>query len=93
VRGSLFHFTTNKEPLTLPEGVGPVITLSEKLFVPVKDHPEVSESSNDNKYSTVSISVPAPVQTFFLLPWVQVLMLPWLHDCGVQSCIQHKLKS
>jgi len=40
VRGSLFHFTTNKEPLTLPEPVGPVVSMSEKLFVPAKEHPE-----------------------------------------------------
>lgn len=31
----------NREPLTLPEPVGPVVSLSEKLYIPVKDHPEV----------------------------------------------------
>ena len=40
VRGNLFHFATNKEPLSLPEPVGPVVTLSEKLYVPVKEHPD-----------------------------------------------------
>ena len=42
VRGNLFHFATNKEPLSLPEPVGPVVTLSEKLYVPIKDYPDVS---------------------------------------------------
>jgi len=31
----------NKEPLTLPEPSGPVVCLSEKLFIPVREHPEV----------------------------------------------------
>lgn len=31
-----------KEPLVLPEPTGEPITLTEKVFVPVKDHPEVS---------------------------------------------------
>jgi len=40
VRGNLFHITTSKEPMPLPDAHGPVITLSEKLFVPVKEHPD-----------------------------------------------------
>lgn len=40
VRGNLFHFATNKEPLALPDGTGPVVTLSEKLYVPAKEHPD-----------------------------------------------------
>lgn len=40
VRGNLFHFATNKEPLALPEASGPVVTLSEKLYVPAKEHPD-----------------------------------------------------
>jgi len=42
VRGNLFHLSGNKvEPLDLPEPVGPVLTLSEKVYVPVKEHPDV----------------------------------------------------
>ncbi|KAL0274925.1 UNVERIFIED_CONTAM: hypothetical protein PYX00_002944 [Menopon gallinae] len=41
VRASLFQTNgTNKEPLVLPEGEGPQTTLTEKVFVPVKDHPD-----------------------------------------------------
>jgi protein quaking len=40
VRISLFHINSNREPMALPEPVGPVLTLSEKLYVPVKEHPE-----------------------------------------------------
>jgi len=31
----------NREPMTLPEPSGSVVSLSEKLFIPVKEHPEV----------------------------------------------------
>ena len=41
VRSNLFHLSTNKEPLNLPQGSGPIEQLSEKLYVPVKDYPEV----------------------------------------------------
>ena len=41
VRVSLFHHQ-NKKDLCLPEPLGPVVTLQEKLFVPIKDHPDVS---------------------------------------------------
>lgn len=41
VRLHLFHQTANKEPLDLPEESGPLVTLAEKLYVPVKDFPEV----------------------------------------------------
>ncbi|CAG7672474.1 unnamed protein product [Allacma fusca] len=41
VRGSLFHLSGVKsEPLELPEACGPVVTLSEKVYVPVKEHPD-----------------------------------------------------
>ena len=42
VRGSLFHWSTNKEHQQLPEACGPVVTLTEKLFVPLHEHPDVS---------------------------------------------------
>lgn len=42
VRANLFHINGGqKEPLSLPEAQGPPVTLSEKVYVPVKDHPEV----------------------------------------------------
>jgi len=31
----------NREPVMLPEPSGPVVNLSEKLLIPVKEHPEV----------------------------------------------------
>lgn len=41
VRSSLFQLNGVKaEPLVLPEAQGPPITLNEKVFVPVKEHPE-----------------------------------------------------
>ncbi|XP_067675223.1 protein quaking-A-like isoform X1 [Haliotis asinina] len=40
VRVALFHHKGNRDPLDLPEPVGPVVTLTEKLFVPAKDHPD-----------------------------------------------------
>ncbi|XP_046407199.1 protein held out wings-like isoform X2 [Ischnura elegans] len=41
VRSSLFQINgTKKEPLVLPEAEGPNTTLSEKVYVPVKEHPD-----------------------------------------------------
>ncbi|XP_061193303.1 KH domain-containing RNA-binding protein qki.L-like isoform X6 [Saccostrea echinata] len=41
VRLQLFHHKGNgRIPLELPEPIGPVQTVSEKLYVPVKEHPE-----------------------------------------------------
>ncbi|GLV44308.1 held out wings [Carabus blaptoides fortunei] len=41
VRASLFQINgVKKEPLVLPEADGPVITLTEKVYVPVKEHPD-----------------------------------------------------
>lgn len=43
VRASLFQISgVKKEPLTLPEPEGEIITLTEKVYVPVKEHPDVS---------------------------------------------------
>lgn len=43
MRSSLFQVNgVKKEPLVLPEPAGEPITLTEKVFVPVKDHPDVS---------------------------------------------------
>jgi hypothetical protein len=41
VRVNLFQLGS-KEGICLPEPVGPPMQLTEKLYVPVKDHPEVS---------------------------------------------------
>jgi len=42
VRASLFEVNgVKKEPLVLPEPDGAPVTTTEKVFVPVKDHPEV----------------------------------------------------
>lgn len=40
VRGSLFQFKAD-DPKALPEPVGPVVALSEKLLVPVSEYPDV----------------------------------------------------
>ncbi|XP_050393703.1 KH domain-containing RNA-binding protein qki.S isoform X2 [Patella vulgata] len=40
VRISLFHHKSNREPLELPTNEGAVVTLSEKIYVPAKEHPE-----------------------------------------------------
>ena len=44
MRLCLFHNkSTARDPLNLPDTQGPVVTLQEKLFVPVKEHPDVSD--------------------------------------------------
>lgn len=41
VRASLFQINgVTKEPLTLPDADGELITLNEKVYVPVKEHPD-----------------------------------------------------
>lgn len=43
VRASLFQINgIKKEPLKLPDAEGPPVTLNEKVYVPVKEHPDVS---------------------------------------------------
>lgn len=43
VRASLFQINgVKKDPLVLPEPEGLVMTLTEKVYVPVKEHPDVS---------------------------------------------------
>lgn len=40
VRSQLFHFNGAKKPSDdLPEGEGPVVTVQEKVYIPVKDNP------------------------------------------------------
>ena len=46
VRASLFQINgVRKEPLQLPEAEGEPVTLNEKVYVPVKEHPDVSRRS------------------------------------------------
>jgi len=41
VRGNLFQINGKKQdPLVLPEGAGAPVTLSEKVYVPIKEYPE-----------------------------------------------------
>ena len=43
VRGNLFQINGKKnDPLVLPDAAGAPVSLSEKVYVPLKDHPEVS---------------------------------------------------
>lgn len=43
VRASLFQINgVKKEPLKLPEPDGQPITLNEKVYVPIREHPDVS---------------------------------------------------
>ena len=45
VRASLFQINgVRKEPLQLPEPDGETVTLNEKVYVPVKEHPDVSSN-------------------------------------------------
>jgi hypothetical protein len=47
VRASLFQINgVRKEPLQLPEPDGETVTLNEKVYVPVKEHPDVSRFNN-----------------------------------------------
>lgn len=46
VRKDMYSDTVNglvdRHPLELPEPMGPIVHLQEKLFVPVKEYPDVS---------------------------------------------------
>lgn len=41
MRRSLFQLSKADDPEALPQPVGPSVTLSEKLMVPVNEYPEV----------------------------------------------------
>ena len=41
MRGSLFQLSKVDDPQALPQPVGPSVTLSEKLVVPVNEYPDV----------------------------------------------------
>lgn len=44
VRQSIYHCNTKVEPLDLPDPDGPMVVLTEKLYVPVKDYPDVRKT-------------------------------------------------
>lgn len=47
VRASLFQINgVKKEPLNLPDPEGPAVSLNEKVYVPVREHPDVSSFIN-----------------------------------------------
>lgn len=50
VRKDMYNDTVSglvdKHPLELPEAHGPIVHLQEKLFVPVKEYPDVSERTH-----------------------------------------------
>lgn len=57
VRASLFQINgVKKEPLVLPEPEGPVTTLTEKVYVPVKEHPDVSIYSSYNRVLNLNLT-------------------------------------
>ena len=51
VRGSVLSFSGDSDALELPEPVGPTVSLSEKLTIPVKEHPEVSGDLDFNGHN------------------------------------------
>lgn len=56
VRSSLFQVNgMKKEPLILPEAQGTTATLTEKVFVPVKEHPDVSTKDFISKFLNLSL--------------------------------------
>lgn len=60
MRASLFQINgVKKEPLTLPEPEGAMVTLNEKVYVPVREHPDVSlnriMNNNNNVKSNLQL--------------------------------------
>lgn len=57
VRASLFQISgVKKEPLVLPEPDGDITTLTEKVYVPVKEHPDVSIVNTSSVARTVNLT-------------------------------------
>ena len=51
VRGNLFQINGNeKKPMVLPEPIGTAANLSEKVYVPVKEFPDVTHPITFNPY-------------------------------------------
>lgn len=56
VRGNLFQINGKKnEPLVLPDAAGPSISLSEKVYVPIKEFPDVSNNKQYNHNLVISM--------------------------------------
>ncbi|TRZ00852.1 hypothetical protein DNTS_020555 [Danionella cerebrum] len=53
VRKDMYNDTVNglveKHPLELPDAVGPIVHLQEKLFVPVKEYPDVDKREEEER--------------------------------------------
>ena len=55
VRSNLFQINGYvKEPLILPEGSGPPVIHSEKVYVPVKEHPDVSLVKKSKRHTDIN---------------------------------------
>lgn len=55
VRKDMYNDTVSglvdKHPLELPDAHGPIVHLQEKLFVPVKEYPDVSGALNTHTHT------------------------------------------
>ncbi|KAL7873618.1 hypothetical protein AOLI_G00126890 [Acnodon oligacanthus] len=63
VRKDMYNDTVSglvdKHPLELPEPHGPIVHLQEKLFVPVKEYPDVSNAAHHTHTTNISF-IPRP---------------------------------
>lgn len=70
MRANLFHINGGaKEPLSLPDPVGASVTLSDKVYVPVKEHPEVSNALCGSSIHLASRDR-APSSFIYLVSWL-----------------------
>lgn len=53
-----------KEPLQLPEPDGETVTLNEKVYVPVKEHPDVSRCEKKLRGFIVKIEKEKKIKSF-----------------------------
>ena len=76
VRGNLFQINGKKaDPLVLPDASGPPVTLSEKVYVPIKDYPDVSTRSicPTKKGAHFIKHRDSPVEKISMTPWRLIL--------------------
>lgn len=86
VRSSLFQINgMKKEPLVLPDGIGPPVSRSEKVYVPVKEHPDVSV-----KQSALTSDAPPTSELFeqasVVCLWVKCCKLGLI--CLISSAVE-----
>jgi hypothetical protein len=63
VRASLFQINgAKKDPLVLPDAEGTPTTLTEKVYVPVKEHPDVS-THHEYDVSVLPVAPTVPTET------------------------------